>query len=199
MYQKLMDVHTVQSWKNYVGQACRMHCLDHRSVFHMETNILWAKFYLLPPPPPPRPPPCAMLFVGKGLPKSHPTLHRGGVGRGERANIAGIREKGTVSHTFWPGLVAADDKMIKEGRTITELYHKLYVARNIKSVCTISTELMDQFHHNYNFAPQWLNFSWIFSFLMYKDLMSNIYKDEGSAGVGLGFRNARTHIIPSLL
>ena len=28
-----------------------MHCLDHRSVFHMETNVLWAKSYLplLPP------------------------------------------------------------------------------------------------------------------------------------------------------
>ena len=25
-----------------------MHCLDHRSVFHMETNVLWAKSYLPP-------------------------------------------------------------------------------------------------------------------------------------------------------
>ena len=37
--------------QNYVGQASRMHCLDHRSVFHMETNVLWAKFYLPPLPP----------------------------------------------------------------------------------------------------------------------------------------------------
>ena len=29
---------------------------------------------------------------------------RGVGGRGEQVNIAGIREKGTVSHTFWPGL-----------------------------------------------------------------------------------------------
>ena len=28
-----------------------MHCLDHRSVFHMATNVLWAKSYLPPPPP----------------------------------------------------------------------------------------------------------------------------------------------------
>ena len=57
-----------------------MHCLDHRSVFHMETNVLWAKFYLPPSP-------HGMLFVRKGLPTSRPTLHRGG-GRGERANTA---------------------------------------------------------------------------------------------------------------
>ena len=37
--------------QNYVGQACRMHCLDHRSVFHMETNVLWAKSYFPPLPP----------------------------------------------------------------------------------------------------------------------------------------------------
>ena len=37
--------------QNYVGQACRMHCLDHRSVFHMETNVLGAIFYLPPLPP----------------------------------------------------------------------------------------------------------------------------------------------------
>ena len=47
-----------------------MHCLDHRSVFHMETNILWAKSYLPPSP-------HAMLFVRKGLPTCRPTLHRG--------------------------------------------------------------------------------------------------------------------------
>ena len=28
-----------------------MHCLDHRSVFHMETNVLWAKSYFPPLPP----------------------------------------------------------------------------------------------------------------------------------------------------
>ena len=56
--------------QNYVGQDCRMHCLDHRSVFHMETNVLWAKSYLPPSP-------YAMLFVRKGLPMSRPTLHRG--------------------------------------------------------------------------------------------------------------------------
>ena len=28
-----------------------MHCLNHRSVFHMETNVLWAKSYLPPLPP----------------------------------------------------------------------------------------------------------------------------------------------------
>ena len=48
------------------------------------------------------PSPHAMLFIRKGLPKSRPTLHQGG--RGERVNIAGIREKGSVSHTFWPRL-----------------------------------------------------------------------------------------------
>ena len=37
--------------QNYVGQACRMHCLDHRSVFHLETNVLWAKSYHPPLPP----------------------------------------------------------------------------------------------------------------------------------------------------
>ena len=58
--------------QNYVGQACRMHCLDHLSVIHMETNVLWAKSYLPPPSP------HAMLFVRKGLPTSRPTLHRGG-------------------------------------------------------------------------------------------------------------------------
>ena len=42
---------TYNPGQNYVGQACRMHCLDHRSVFHMETNVLWAKFYLPPLPP----------------------------------------------------------------------------------------------------------------------------------------------------
>ena len=81
--------------QNYVGQACRMHCFDNRSVFHMETNVLWAKSYLPPSP-------HAMLFVRKGLPTSRPTLHRGG--RGERAKTAAIREKDTLSHTFWPGL-----------------------------------------------------------------------------------------------
>ena len=34
--------------QNYVGQACRMHCLDNRSVSHMETNVLWAKYYFPP-------------------------------------------------------------------------------------------------------------------------------------------------------
>ena len=34
-----------------MGQACRLHCLNHRSVFHMETNVLWAKSYLPPLPP----------------------------------------------------------------------------------------------------------------------------------------------------
>ena len=92
--------------QNYVGQACRMHCLDEWSVFHMETNVLWAKFYLPPSP-------HAMLFVRKGLPKSRPTLHQGG--RRERANIAGNREKGTVSHTFSPGL--------SESRTFTTNAH----------------------------------------------------------------------------
>ena len=55
-----------------------MHCLDHRSVFHMKTYVLWAKSYLPPPPPSPH----AMLFVRKGLPTSRPTLHRGGGGGG---------------------------------------------------------------------------------------------------------------------
>ena len=48
------------------------------------------------------PSPHTMLFVRKGLPTSRPILHRGW--RGERANIAAIREKDTLSHTFWPGL-----------------------------------------------------------------------------------------------
>ena len=37
--------------QNYVGKACSVHCLDHRSVFHMKTNVLWAKSYLPPLPP----------------------------------------------------------------------------------------------------------------------------------------------------
>ena len=46
--------------------------------------------------------PHAMLFVRKGLPTGRGG--GGGGGRGERANIAAIREKGTFSHTFRPGL-----------------------------------------------------------------------------------------------
>ena len=111
--------------QNYVGQACRMHCLDHRSVFHMETNVLWAKFYLPPSP-------HAMLFVREGFPKSRPTLHRRG--RGERANPSAIREKGTVSHTFWPGL--------SESRTFTTNTH------NSKCMeCTVSKFVWVKFVH----------------------------------------------------
>ena len=71
--------------QNYVGQACRMHCLDHRSVFHMETSVIWAKSYFPPSP-------HAMLFVRKGLPTSRPTLHRGGGGRGGGGGKGGASE-----------------------------------------------------------------------------------------------------------
>ena len=117
--------------QNYVGQACRIHCLDHRSVFHMEKNVLWAKSYLTPPPPPPLPH-AIVLFVRKGLPTSRPTLHRGG--RGERANIAAIREKGTLSHIFWPGLSIS--------RTFTTNAH------NSKCMeCTVSKFVWVKFVH----------------------------------------------------
>ena len=83
-------------------------------------------------PPPPPPSPHAMLFVRKGLPKSRPTLHRGG--RGERANIAAIREKGTLSHTFWPGLSIS--------RTFTTNAH------NSKCMeCTVSKFVWVKFVH----------------------------------------------------
>ena len=36
----MLSPHSDNPGQNYVGQACRMHCLDHRSVFHMETNVL---------------------------------------------------------------------------------------------------------------------------------------------------------------
>ena len=73
-----------------------MHCLDLRSVFHMETNVLWAKSYLPPIPP------CNVVRKER-LADESSNIASGG-GRGERANIAAIREKGTLSHTFWPGL-----------------------------------------------------------------------------------------------
>ena len=88
-----------------------------------------------PPSPPPPPPPLfphAMLFVRKGLPMSRPTLHRGG--RGERANIAAIREKGTLTHTFWPGLSTS--------RTFTTNAH------NSKCMeCTVSKFVWVKFVH----------------------------------------------------
>ena len=79
-----------------------MHCLDHRSVFHMETNVLWAKSYLPPPP-------CNVVRKERlaGESSNIPSEGGGGGGgggRGERANIAAIREKGTLSHIVWPGL-----------------------------------------------------------------------------------------------
>ena len=116
---------TYNPGQNYVGQACRMHCLDHRSVFHMETNVLWAKSYFPPLP-------HAMLFVRKGLPTSRPTLHRGR--RGERAKTAAIREKDTLSHTFWPGLSIS--------RTFTTNAH------NSKCMeCTVSKFVWVKFVH----------------------------------------------------
>ena len=52
-------------------------------------------------------PPHSMLFVRKAcrrVVQHYIGGGGGGGGKGKRANIAGIREKGTVSHTFWPGL-----------------------------------------------------------------------------------------------
>ena len=97
------DKHRESSYnpgQNYVGHSCRMLCLDH--VFHMETNVLRAKLYLLPLP-------HAMLFERKGFSPSRPTLNgRGGGGGGGGGRIFGLQEfciKGIqVSHTFWPGL-----------------------------------------------------------------------------------------------
>ena len=90
--------------QNYVGKACRMHCLDHRSVF------TWKQTFFGPnptfPPPPPPSSPHAMLFVRKGLPTSRATLHRGG--RGERANIAAIREKRNFVPHILARIVATD-------------------------------------------------------------------------------------------
>ena len=42
------DAVTYNPGQNYVGQACRMHCLDHRSVFHMETNGLLLRAGITP-------------------------------------------------------------------------------------------------------------------------------------------------------
>ena len=81
---------------------------------------------------PSSPSPHAMLFVRKGLPTSRPTLHRGG--RGERANIAAIREKGTLTHTFWP--------LLSISRTFTTNAH------NSKCMeCTVSKFVWVKFVH----------------------------------------------------
>ena len=78
------------------------------------------------------PSPHAMLFVRKGLPTSRPTLHQGG--RGERAKTAAIREKDTLSHTFWPGLSIS--------RTFTTNAH------NSKCMeCTVSKFVWVKFVH----------------------------------------------------
>ena len=78
------------------------------------------------------PSPHAMLFVRKGLPTSRPTLHRGG--RGERAKTAAIREKDTLSHTFWPWLSIS--------RTFTTNAH------NSKCMeCTVSKFVWVKFVH----------------------------------------------------
>ena len=77
----MFNLHIQTILAKIMWDACRTHCLDHRSVFHMETDLLWAKFYLPPSP-------HAMLFIRKGLPKSCPTLHwGGGKGGGGRRQI----------------------------------------------------------------------------------------------------------------
>ena len=59
----------------------------------------WKQTFFGPNPTFP-PSPHAMLF--ERLAEESSNIASGG--RGERANIAAIREKGTLSHTFWPGL-----------------------------------------------------------------------------------------------
>ena len=93
----------------------------------------WKQTFFGPNPtfPPPLSP-HAMLFVRKSFPTSRPTLHGGG--GGEQANIAAIREKGTLSHTFWPGLSIS--------RTFTTNAHKSKCME-----CTLSKFVWVKFLH----------------------------------------------------
>ena len=91
------------SWPKLCGTLLQNALPRLSIIFHMETNFLWAKFYL---------PPSlhAMLFIRNDLPKNRPTLHGGegrggGGGGGEGVNVARIQHKRqSVPHRFWPGL-----------------------------------------------------------------------------------------------
>ena len=116
----------LQSWPKLCGTSLQ-NALPRPSISFSHGNKR-SLGQILPSPPSPH----AMLFVRKGLPTSRPTLHRGG--RGERANIAAIREKRTLSHTFWPGLSIS--------RTFTTNAH------NSKCMeCTVSKFVWVKFVH----------------------------------------------------
>ena len=115
-----------QSWPKLCGTSLQ-NALPRPSISFSHGNQRSLGQILLPPPSP-----HAMLFVRKGLPTSRPTLHRGG--RGERAKTAAIREKDTLSHTFWPWLSIS--------RTFTTNAH------NSKCMeCTVSKFVWVKFVH----------------------------------------------------
>ena len=93
--------------QNYVGQACRMHCLDHRSVFRMETNVLWAQSYFPPPPPPPLPP-CNVVRKEKLADDSSNIASGGKGGASEYCSNSGKRHfvphilARIVDNSTWP-------------------------------------------------------------------------------------------------
>ena len=68
-------------------------------------------------PTPPPLPPCNVVRKERLSDESSDIASGGGGGggeggKGERANIAAIREKGTLSHTFWPGLKIFSQRLL---------------------------------------------------------------------------------------
>ena len=84
----------LQSWPKLCGTSLQ-NALPRPSISFSHRN----KRSLDQIPPPPLPP-CNVRK--ERLADELSNIASGG--RGERANIAAIREKGTLSHTFWPGL-----------------------------------------------------------------------------------------------
>ena len=80
-----------------------------------------------PPPPPPPPLPQCNVIRKEGFPTSRPTLHRGG--RGKRANIAAIRENGTLSHTFLARIVANVKGLYARIKLLRETFMVNYYSR----------------------------------------------------------------------
>ena len=97
----MFNLHIQTILAKIMWDACRMHCLDHRSGFsHGNRRSLGQ---ILPSPLPP----CNVVHkerLAEELSNIASGGKGGGGGGGGGANIAAIREKGTVSHTFWPGL-----------------------------------------------------------------------------------------------
>ena len=86
--KKYDPTHVYDPGQNYVGHSCRMQCLDHRSFFRWKQTFFRPNSTF---------PPSTMQCCSKGKASQTVVQHCIGVsegeGRGEGANIAGIRHK----------------------------------------------------------------------------------------------------------